>query len=570
MREAWPVAWGDEKRWAWAALACAMALAGAVILWLGRGMTFWGDELALMFISPHFSIGDALQPHEGHLVFVTRIVYRAMFEAFGTAYLPFRLLTVGTILLTVGLFFTYATRRVGPLVALAPCLVLLLFGSDSLHVLLGNGFGVLFGVACALGALLLLDRDDRRGDASACLLLCVAVATYSVALAFVAGAGVGILLRRDRLRRIWIVALPVGLYAAWWLWSQGLDTGSGSQASMTNALLLPAWGFQSLSAVLDALSGFGYEFSPGAPPPAVGPPLAVVALVALGWRLMRGPIPRALLAAMATVLALWLLGALVSDSQMGRIPDDPRYLFPGSVAILVLAAEAAAGLRWTRAGIVLLYVFAAAGLAVNAAELRDRSAELRDINAVQTRAALTAFEIAGRHTAPDFVPPAPPAVELPLLGAQSPLAVPFTSLPEGESAPRALLEARQRYGRLGFTVSDLRAHGEPATAGADAVLVGALRLRLVAPSDPIRTRACTTVPGRPESGVVAQLPRGGALLRAPAATEVRVRRFGAETTFGIGTLAPHRAAILRVPADRVAVPWWAYASSASLTVCPLR
>lgn len=570
MREAWPAVWGDEKRWTWGALAFAMALAAAVILWLGRGMTFWGDELSLMLISPHFGIGDALQPHEGHLVLVTRIVYKAMFETFGTAYLPFRLLTVATILLTVGLLFTYMAKRVGHLVALAPCLVLLFFGSDSLHVLLGNGFGVLFGVACAVGALLLLERDDRRGDVGACLLLCVAVATYSVALAFVVGAGAGILLRRDRLQRVWIVAVPIALYAAWWLWSQGLDTASGGQASPTNALLLPAWGFQSLSAVLEALSGFGYEFSQSAPAPSIGPALAVAGLAALGWRLARGPIPRPLLAALATLLALWLLGALVSDSQMGRVPDDPRYLFPGSVVVLLVAAEAAAGLRWSRAALVLLYVFAAGGLAVNAAELRDRSAELREINAVQTRAALTALEVAGSHTAPDFVPPPPPGIELPLLGAQSPLAVPFTSLPDGESASRALLSARRSYGRLGFTVADLRAHGEPATAGADAVLVGALRLGLASPGGPVRTGACTTAPAEPGSGAVARLPRGGALLRAPAATEVRVRRFGTKTTFGIGTLAPHRAAILRIPVDRVAVPWWAYAPSASLTVCPLR
>lgn len=533
-------------------------------------MTFWGDELSLMLTSPHLSLRDAVQPHEGHLVVVTRIVYKGMFEAFGTAYLPFRLLTLGTVLLTVGLLFTYAARRVRPLVALAPCLVLLLFGSDSLHVLLGNGFGVLFGVACAIGALLLLERSDRRGDVGACVLLCLAIATYSVALAFVVGVGVGILLRDDRLRRIWIVAVPVALYAIWWLWSQSLDAGSGSQASILNGLLVPAWGFQSLSAVLDALSGFGYRFAADAPSPPVGPPLAVAALAVLAWRGVRGPLSRTFLTALATMLALWFLGALVSDSQMGRVPDDPRYLFPGAVVVVLVAAEAAAGLRWSRAGIVVLYLFAASGLAVNAVELRDRSAELRNIDAVQTRAALTGLEVAGHRTALTFVPPPPPDLELPLLGAQSPLAVPFTTLPDGESPSRAFLTAAERYGRLGFAVGDLQAHGEPATGAADAVLIGALRLglRAVTPATPVG--ACTTESASADAGATARLPRGGALLRANHTTEVRVRRFGVDTTFGIGTLEPRQAAVLRIPVDRVHAPWWAYAPDASLTVCALR
>ncbi len=74
--------------------------------------------------------------------------------------------------------------------ALAPCLVLLVFGSDSLHVLTGNGFTVVGALGCGIGALLALERDDRGGDLGACALLCLGLATYTVALAFVAAIGV--------------------------------------------------------------------------------------------------------------------------------------------------------------------------------------------------------------------------------------------------------------------------------------------------------------------------------------------------------------------------------------------
>ena len=80
---------------------------------------------------------------------------------FGVGYLPFQLLTVAVVVLTAGMFFAYAGRRVGKLAALAPTLVLLVFGSDSGHLLSGNGFTVIGALACGLGALLALDRDDR-------------------------------------------------------------------------------------------------------------------------------------------------------------------------------------------------------------------------------------------------------------------------------------------------------------------------------------------------------------------------------------------------------------------------
>jgi hypothetical protein len=537
-----------------------MAISGVLILWLGRGTTFWGDELAWMLESPHLSLNGALQPHNGHLVLTTHLVYKVLFESFG----------VDTVLLTVALFFVYARRRVGPLVALAPSLVLLLFGSDSLHVLLGNGFTVLFAVACGLGSLLALERGDRRGDAGACALLCLGVITYSVALAFVAGAAVAILLSDGRRRRIWIVAAPIGIYIAWWLWALGSGASSEGQASLLNALLIPAWGFQSLGAILDALSGFGYRFSATGSAPPVGPSLAVLALAALGWRLGRRPIPRTLWAALAVVLAIWMLGALVANPLNGRLPEDPRYLFPGAIALLLVCAEAAAGLRWSRAGIFGLYAVALAGLAVNATQLRDRAAELRDVYTVQTRAAFTGLELAGHRSTADFYPSPLSGVELPWLGEQSPLAPPFSSLPAGQNVPAAYLVAAERYGSLGFSAGELRAHGEPAGAQADSVLAGALGLRLAPPGPAVSGASCRRIDPAGGSDAFARLPKGGALLKGgEVATEVRVRRFAGTTTFGVGALEPGRRAILRIPADRVAAPWWVYAP-AELTFCVLR
>ncbi len=197
-----------------------------LIVWLGRGTTYSVDELAWFASTPGLDLGDALAPAGGHLILTSRIVYFAILEAFGSGYEIFRILTALTVLLTAVLFFVYASRRVGRIVALAPTLILLVFGSDWVHVLTGNGFTVLLAVSCGLGALLALERGDSRGDQLACALLCLGVVTYTVALAFVVGTAVTILVREDRWRRIWIVAVPVAIYTAWWFWALGQEDNS--------------------------------------------------------------------------------------------------------------------------------------------------------------------------------------------------------------------------------------------------------------------------------------------------------------------------------------------------------
>lgn len=566
MQPAWPAAGADEKRWAWALLAGAMVLAGVWILWLGRGMTFWGDELAWMLESPHLSLNGALQPHEGHLVLTTHLVYKALFELFGTAYLPFRLLTLATILLTVSLFFALAARRVGALLALAPSLLLLVFSGDALHVLLGNGFTILFAVSCGLGALLLIESGSRRTDLGACVLLCIGVATYSIALAFVVGVAAAIVLSGGR-SRLWVVAVPALLYAAWWLWAPASGENHGSLANM---LLLPAWGFQSLGAILAALSGLEFSFSTTSPPATVGPALAVLALSALAWRFRARRIPPAVWVAATVLLGLWLLQVLVSSRNGGRLPDESRYMYPGAIAVLLVVTAAAADLRLSRRGAYALVGVTLACVAVNVSVLRDRATELRNVDSVQTRAALTGLELAHGQIAPKFLPP-PPDFDLPLLGHQSPLGVPFTALPAGRSAATDFPAAIERYGRLGYTPQELVAKGEPAGAEADSVLAGALALQLAeAPPGLREGRPCVAVASGIGTNPTARLPRGGAALRAgPDGAEVQIRRFASGVAVPLGALQPHGLAALRIPPDGVATPWRIYVPSGRLTACPL-
>ena len=135
---------------------------------------------------------------------VTRLVYAALVEIQGTDYLAFRLLSALTVILLTWTVYLYARPRVGGALALAPCLPLLVFGSSAGHVLVGNGFTVLLAVSCGLGAFALVTRGGARALA-ACALLCLGVATFSVALAFLVGVAIYLIPQRDW-RRLWIPA----------------------------------------------------------------------------------------------------------------------------------------------------------------------------------------------------------------------------------------------------------------------------------------------------------------------------------------------------------------------------
>jgi hypothetical protein len=546
----------DQERVAWIGLGLAMAGAAALILYFSRGLSFTVDELVWFVESPNLDLNTALQPHGGHLTLTARVVYKAMFEVFGASYLPFRLLVVATLLVTVGLFFLYARRRVGGLVALAPCLVLLVFGSDSLHVLNGNGFTVIGALGCGIGALLALERRDTAGDLLACGLLCLGLATYTVALGFVAAVTVAVLLGEDRWRRIWIPVVPTALYAAWWLWSLDSAINGGDSTAVSNILLFPSKAFEACSAVLGSLTGL--DGVGGALAVQAGPTLTVIAVVALVWRLHRGAVPGALWVVLAIPIVLW---SLVSVAKL-RAPSDPRYLFPGAIAVLLVGVEAVRGVRWSEFALGILFAIALGGAATNVWLLKNDGAAYRDGYVAQAKAELTAIEIAGTRAAPSFDP-------ADKLGVDSALFFPFAEIRARGAPPTAsYLEAARAYGAVGHDESQVPGLPEGGRERVDSVLADALGLKLAPAPRPASGPGCKQVRAR-GFGVSIPLPRGGALLEAGSGGDVAVRRF-ASASIPVGSLLPGRPAALRVPADAGPVPWSLLTAASPLRICPLR
>jgi hypothetical protein len=549
-----------------AVLGMAMVVSGALCMWWTRGTVFFSDEFTYFVASRGFDPSALLRPHNGHLIFAPRLIYATVFALFGPDYVVFRLLEVLGIALVSGLFFVYTRRRVGAAVALPPSVLLLFLGSSPDVTLSPLGITHVYSVAAGVGALLALDRGDRRGDLACCALLAISVATFSIGLAFVAGVAISVLLRGDRVRRSWIVLVPIVLYGAWSLAPKlgGPLSGSNTAVRLWNIALIPNFAANAAGAVVAALAGLSHDFTnpggdaignPGAAPDITSSTwgfvivgLAVAALVA---RYKRLGVPAKLWTSLGVVLAFWASTALVEGPN--RYPYSQRYVYAGAVGVLLAASDGLGGVRLPRRALPFLFAATFLALGANITQFRAASGVLR-ADSTANRTVLAAVQLAGQRAAPTFLPPGP-------------VRVTFAYLVVGGARPT--LEAVRRNGSYAFTLPELRAQAEGWRELADKTLAGALRLRLTPAPMPPAGRGCLQA-GTSATPRDLALHAPGIELRSPVPATVRVRRFAASFSSPIGRLSPRSFAVLRIPPDSAPDPWHITLSTgAPITVCAL-
>jgi hypothetical protein len=544
-------------RLCWGFLGVAMAVSAALTLYLNRGTTYFFDELAWLLRSPELGPGDVFEPHNGHLIATTRVVYKGILETLGTGYLPFRLLAVSTVLLSAGLFYALVKRRVGALPALAPTLVLLFFGSAWQHVLVPVGFTIVFSVAAGLGALLALERDDRRGDLAACALLVVSVATYTTGLPFVVGVAVSVLLRPDRRRRAWVFLVPLALYAAWWLWSLSADHSAQEETKLSNVLLIPNWIADSLATVTAALIGLDYNFTAqfsSAPNPEWGRALAVIPVAALAWRIQRGNVPRSVWVSLGIVLGYWALIALGAGPT--RVPEATRYMYLGAVGVLLVASAAATGIRFSKLGLAALFAVCLVSLAGNLALLRDGGRIFRE-GSRGVGAELAMLDLARPHVDPNLDLSQAPERLSPLLLFGTRAANYYAVV--------------DRYGSPAPAPDEVERQPEDVRRASDQFLARVLGLTLT--PAPRSLRQCERLRSDQGAPVGFELPAGGASIGVAGGRSgtVTAGRFADSPSAEVGTVSSAEPAALRVPPDASPVPWRAAVTGArSVEVCALR
>lgn len=553
----------DERRLTWVLLGVAMCISATWLMIAGKDLTFSGDEIfyygRLVTDNGVVTVGNGgleyfLAPHNGHLVLLGKLIYRGLFLTVGADYAVFRAVEVAGVLTCSGLFFVLARRRVGPWAALIPSVLLLFLGYAGESLLWPFNLHTIFALAFGLGALLTLERNDRRGDLATCVLLVLSVATVELGLAFAVGVALLVLRRADRWRRAWIFAVPLVLFAIWWLWARRFGQ---TTFDLANVRLIPIDLTSSLAAVAGSI--FGLNPTGAGVPTSVttdtpwADALAALAVVGLVFRLSKGKVPDALWVSLAVILTYWAMIAMAE-----RPPDAVRYIFVGTVMVLLTAAAALRGARPTRTPLIAAACIVAFAIPPNIAKFYDeRASSVTDANNSRTEYAM--LELARPHVHSDYLPVEDPRVT----DAGGGVFVPLSAY--------AYFQAADDFGPIGFSLDQIRDAGVDLRHIADATLIGALELALKPTAAPADPSACqSSLDGEPGHPVFFFLERGGVLLgsRAKHPVHVGLGRFGiGGAPVSIGKLQPGEWANLRIPPDSAPDRWWVTVDG-PVHVCP--
>jgi hypothetical protein len=555
-------------------LGLAMAASGVLLLvWQSR-LTFLIDDWDLLLSRRGFNAHALLDPHANHLIVGPTLVYKAIQATFGmSSIFPYAAAAIICFLASVLLLFIFLSRRVGDWIALAAVLLVLFMGTAYEDLLTAFQINYFASVALGIGALLAIERRDRRGDVIACVLLVASLAFAEIALAFAVGVLVAIVLQRGPLRRVWTVAVPAGLYAIWYFSFGSPYSHVPSNFSTHNLATSPPYVLDGFASSIAGLLGL-------APPPEFtgrthellswGRPLLVAAIVA-GTAVvirLRSQARGWVLVTLAVALSFWLLTA--ANTGLGRSPDTSRYLYVGGVFVLMIAGELAAGWRPGWRGIVAALAVALVAVLGNLVILHDGYRSLR-AETVVVRGGLGGLEIAADRVNPNLtLTPENSTFEYvdqviagPYLSASAKFGSPAYSESELASAPESARVAADKVMAAALPIS-LRPGGvQPPLGGAPPRVVGSPNTHSSVQG------SCVTVSGVAAAAPILALPPGGAILKAPGETPhaLLLRRFASGFRASAGTL--RGAASLLIPTDRSSRPWQLQVGGdGPITACP--
>jgi hypothetical protein len=542
-----------DRHWSWI-LAMLMLVAGGLLLYMGRGLTFFYDDWN--FVTEDFGGGfhSLMKAHVGNISVFPIAMYKVLFHLVGlNHYAVFRLVVVVLHLFCGGLIFVLASRRIPRVSALLATALILFLGAAWEDLLWGFQVGYMLSIAGGLATWVLLERRDRLGDVAATACLMISAGSSSLGIAMMVGVAVELLWRQRDRRRIWIVLIPAALYALWYL-------GYGeSQVTENSLIAAPGFFLDLIAAAFGGLIGRGLEW---------GRPLALAGLLVLLWYLAR---PRLVSARLAGLLAagitLWAITAAARSTTSA--PESSRYIYLGAVVIVLVGVELLRGVtistRAVGVATALVAFAAASGLAV----LRDGANGRRE-NATAVRAELGALEIAAAYVPPSYQPESTLAPQI----TAGPYLHTVRAIGSTPADTPAEVVASEPVVRTEVDEDLIKLEGSGALASASSRTHVSSYHPLIANvggSQPVRSAHCweTTAVGPGDYTEFLDPPAGLLIHATTQAVQVVVRRFspplGGVT---LGAVSPEQAAIVKFPVDASGRPWFVRLSSGAPTeVC---
>ena len=290
----------------------------AILVWLGRDMTFYHDEFAFLLLRD-LSLQGIFAPHNEHLSATLVILYRTLVGTVGTvSYWPYLGVTFALHVIVSAIVYVVVRRETTAMWALGAMAVMLVLGSGGDDILWAFQSGTVGATAAGMAAVVVAPRRP----AVAGVLLAIALATSGAAFAFLVGTGLHLVLTRPR-ALAWL-ALPVGLYLAWLV-----TFGATRMVAMRSPSLdgVPEYVLAGLVASAAGVLG------------SVLPLVGSVALLALafgiGWA--RG-LPPVVLALLASSVAFFFFAGLVRAELGAEQAAAPRYIYVAAPGLLITGA----------------------------------------------------------------------------------------------------------------------------------------------------------------------------------------------------------------------------------------
>jgi hypothetical protein len=522
-------------------LALICTAGGVLVFVLRTRLTFFNDDWYFLLQRPglesHGGLDMLVAPHNGNIVVLLAVMYKALVAAFGLGpQWPFALAEGLTIAILGVLVFMLVAERVGPIVGLAAAAVVVFMGPAWEALLFFASISHLGALTLGVGALLALESDTPTRNAIACVLLVGAILLFTLALPFVVGAAIVVIARR-RPSQFWIPLIPAALFVLWWA-AYGHKQRSGVTADHIEHL--PRYVFDAVSAGLASATGLVHGSLPGVI--SSGRIVTVLAAVWLVWWLLRGGRLTAWSLVIAgTALTFWLLTG--ASAIPGRAAASSRYQLTSAVLLILLAAELLRGARIGRAGLTAISVIALIVVASNLAVLRNGYDFMR-VESQFAQVNLGALELAGRT--------APPSLQFTAALAGDPYLT-------GVTAGRYFQETGAHGSPPFYSREQIATASSSQRRAADRVLAAADGVSVRAAATRRSDNGCRRLAaGIATAGPSLALSPAGAVVRnlADVALVIGVSHFGpGEQPAYIGFLARHSSARVRIPTGSADTRW---------------
>lgn len=369
---------------------CALLVAsGALLMYAGRGLSFFYDEWEWILHDYGGGIHWMLLAHVGNISFWPAAIYKVWFHLIGlNHYAVFRLEVVLAHLACGACVYVMAARRIPRLPALLAATLILFMAATWEDLLWGFQIGYMLSVASGLLVLVLLDSRTRPArDLAAMACLVVSAGSSSLGIPIMVGVLVELIRTRYGRRRLWIVLVPAAMYVLWYL------TYGVSQVTEESLIHAPGFAEDLAAAAFGGLAGRGLEW---------GRPLAVIGFAVLLYCLVRRPVLSARLGGLlAAALTLWVVIGVARSTI--SIPEESRYIYLGAVLVVLIGVELMRGVSIAPRVSVLAATAVGICVITGLTFLHIGSTRLRTTSATVT-AELGALEVAAAYAPAEYRP----------------------------------------------------------------------------------------------------------------------------------------------------------------------